>query len=345
MSKEAEQRLLRKAFSDISRGYSVAFYEGKKLFIKHLSHHEQVDLDVIHKTFQDEGVKEGLPTQDEMMKSLADEGVWTKKDDDELESILKVIERLVAGKKVIYLKSDLERQNQYIADEQKKYNIKKASKDKLLGLTAEAFAEKKVNEHYIVESFYLDSKFQQKYLADEFFDNLSEARMQSIIHFYNEEMEVVADKVIKKLAIQEFFQAYWNLSTENLHNFFGKPICDLTYFQIKLGSYGRTFKHLLEKADAYPEEVRNDPEKLLDYVRTGENAKQRMEDAAKNTENQNAEDGVVASTLFGAKDDEMKAIGVTSDPGTSSLSKELKKAQSEGKKGLNMQDMMKMMGV
>ncbi len=340
MNDEVQLRLLRKAFSDISRGYSVTFFEGKRLFIKHLSHHEQVDLDVLYKVFLDDAVKEGLPTQKYMLDHLKNEGVWTDKDDKEIESIRFLIERLVEGKKVIYLKSDLERQNEEIQKEELRYYHKKLQKEKLLGLTAETFAEKKVNEHYIVESFFLDNRCTDKYLTDEFFDNLPETGMQSIVKVYNKEMETVSDKNVKRLALQDFFQVYWGLSAENLYNFFGKPICDLTYFQIKLGSYGRTFRSVLEKADSYPDDIKSDPDKLLDYVRAGENAKQKMETAV----TKDTGDNTVASTLFGAKDDDYKAVGMKSD-GATTLAGQLKKKQAEGKKGLDMHDLMKMHGI
>lgn len=294
----------------------------------------------MYKSYVKEGDKEGLPTQEYMEAHLKTEGVWTEKDDKEVADIKNLIERLVEGKKVIYLKSDLDRQNQDIEENEKKYYAKKAQKDKLLGLTAEMWAEKKVNEHYIIQSFYLDEQFKQKYLTDDFYDGLSEVQMQDIVHAYNEEMETVGDKNIKRLAIQEFFQVYWSLSTENLFNFFGRPICDLTYFQVKLGSYGRMFKNLLEGADKLPEEVRTDPDKLLDYIRTGENAKERMEKAAQNS----PDNDVVASTLIGAKNEDYKAVGITSDS-TVSLSSELKRKTAEGKQGLDMHDLMKMHGV
>lgn len=332
---------MRKAFSDISRGYSVIFFKGTRLFIKHLSHHEQVDLDVLYKRYLDEGAAEGLPTEEYMLKHLSGEGVWTAKDDKELEDIKVVIERLVAGKKVIHLKSDLDNQNKFIQAEEVRYFNKKSQRDKLLGLTAEMYAEKKVNEHYIIESFFLDEGCKQKYLNDEYFQDLSEIAMQQIVKTYNDEMETVSDKSIKKLAIQEFFQIYWSLSGENLHNFFGIPICDLTYFQVKLGSYGRMFRGILEKSESFPDDVKNDPDRLMDYVRAGENAKERMEKASQNS----PDNDTVHSTLFGAKNDELKAIGIESDGGTSTLANELKKKKAQGQSGLNMQDMMKMMGV
>lgn len=341
MDKENQLRLLRKAFSDISRGYSVVFLKGKRLFIKHLSHHEQVDLDVLYKSFLDIGIKEGLDTEKDKLKSLAEEEVWTDKDETELEEIKKVIERLAIGKKNIYLSSDLSRQNEEIKKEEQKYLKKKIERDRFLGLTAEAYAEKKINEHYIIESFYLDASFVNKFFTEESFEEVTDGGLQEMIRFYNEEIDVVSDRNIKHLSIQEFFQVYWSLSTEDLSSFFGRPICNLTYFQIKLGSYARMFKNILEKAENLPEDVRTDPEKLLDYVRTGENAKKRMEEAAQSGGKEN---DVVASTLIGAKNEEYKAIGMKSDAGAVSLTEELKRKQAEGKKGLDMHDLMRMLG-
>jgi len=343
VEKENQLRLLRKAFSDISRGYSVVFLKGRKLFIKHLSHHEQVDLDVLYKSFFDEGIKEGLSTEKDVLKRLAEEDVWTAKDEKELEDIRLVIERLVAGKKVIHLKSDLDFQNAEIKKEEQKYNLKHAQKDRLLGLTAEAFAEKKINEYYIIESFYEDRACTKKYLNEVMFEEMSDKELQEIIQFYNSEIDVVSDRHIKLLALQEFFQVYWNMSGEELYSFYGKAVCELTYFQVKLGSFARTFKHILEKAEGLPDDVKSDPDKLLDYVRTGENAKQKMEQAASTSSGNEGE--VVASSMMGAKKEDYDAIGIRSDPGTTSLSAELKKKQAEGKKGLDMHDLMKMMGV
>lgn len=343
MEKENQLRLLRKAFSDISRGYSVVFLEGKKLYIKHLSHHEQVDLDVLYKSFFDEGIKEGLNTEAQVTARLREEGVWKDEDEKELADSKSVIERLVAGKKVIYMKSDLERQNEEIKKEEQKYAQKLNLKHKLLGLTAEAFAEKKINEHYIMESIFWDAQCTKKYLTDDLFEEMTDKTLHDIIQFYNTEMDVVSDKHIKHLALQDFFQIYWNLSGEDLYSFYGKAVCELTYFQVKLGSFARTFKHILEKADSLPEDIRSDPDKILDYVRTSENAKEKMEQAASTSKGNEGE--VIASSIMGAKMKDYEEMGIRSDPGTTTLSAELKKKKAEGKNGLDMHDLMKIMGV
>lgn len=318
----------------------MVFYKDRKLFIKHLSHHEQVDLDVLYKSFLEEAIKDGLPTEKYMLQDLKKEEVWTDADEKEIENTKQVIERLVAGKRVIYLQSKLEEQNKFIEEEQNKYYQKKIQKDKLIGLTAETFAEKKVNEHYIIDSFFLDAKCESRYLTDIMFDDLSQTSMQDLIRAYNAEMETVSDKNIKHLAIQEFFQVYWSLGSENLYNFFGKPIAELTYFQVKLGSYGRMFKNILEKSEGIPDEVKADPDKLLDYVRIGENAKQVIQKAEKNS----PDNDVVATTVFGANEKEMRSMS-EGDASTTTLSAELKKNAAQGKKGLDAHDLMKLLGV
>lgn len=339
MEKEDQLRLLRKSFSDISRGYSVALLEGHKVYIRHLSHHEQVDLDVLYKSFMMEAIKEGLPKEAAVLKRLSEEGEWTKKDDEELETIKTIIQRYTEAKKLIFRKSDLEAQNKLIEQEQRRYNEKLAMRVACLGTTAELYAERKINEYYIVESFFADPLFTKKVLTDEVFEHMTDHEVQDMIKLYNDEMEVVSDKNVKFLAIQDFFQVYWSMSPDNLFHFFGRPISNLTYFQVKLGSYARMFRDILSKAEGLPDEVRNDPEKLLDYVRVGENAKEKMENAKVASKND-----VVASTMVGAKSDEYKAIGIKSDSAVS-LSDELKKSKAEGKNGLTMHDLMKIMGV
>jgi len=342
VTKEDQQRLLRKAFSDISRGYSVAFLDGKRLYVKHLSHHEQVDLDVLHQSFVEEALNAGVEPETTKLKYLEEQGIWTAEDDKLLDSMKDTIERLVVGKKVIYLKADLDNQNKLIEAEQRKYNQKRREREQVLGLTAQSYAERKINEYYIIESFFLDDNFSKRYLSEEIFQDLTDEDIQHIVKSYNNEMETVSDRSIKKLAIQDFFQMYWSLSSENLYNFFGRPICNLTYFQVKLGTYGRMFRDILLRAENLPPEIRDDPDKMLDYVRAGENAKEKMQGAASQGP---SSDGAVASTLMGAKTEDYKAVGIKSDMGASvSLSEELKKKQSQGKKGLDMHDLMKLMG-
>jgi len=338
MEKEDQLRLLRKSFSDISRGYSVALLEGNKVFIRHLSHHEQVDLDVLHKSFMLEGAKEGLPREATVLKRLKEEGEWTDKDEKDLEQHKLIIERLTEGKKVIFRKSDLETQIRLIEEEQRKYNEKMAVKLAAIGTTAELYADRKLNEYYIVESFFMDSACTKKVLTEDVFEHMTDQEVQDMIRLYNDEMEVVSDRNVKYLAIQDFFQVYWSMSPDNLYHFFGKPISHLTYFQVKLGSYARMFRDILSKADGLPDDVKNDPDKLLDYVRVGENAREKMENAKVASKND-----VVASTMVGAKAEEYKAIGVKSDSSVN-LSDELKKNAAQGKKGLDMHDLMKLMG-
>lgn len=341
MLDEKEQRILRKSFSDVARGYSEVMYRGKKLYIKHLSHHDHVSLEVLHKEFYDYGINEGLLSEKDALFNLEKEGIWTKEDERELDLLKAKIKQLVDAKKLCYLKEQVDNQNKSIKEEEEKFAGKFIQRVKLLGMTAEAFSEKKVNEYYIKESFYYDPEFKNKYLTEDLFDNLSDRSLQEIMGFYNEEIDVVGEKNIKKLAIQEFFQAYWSFANDNVCDFFGKRVCDLTYLQIKLASFARIFRNILNNNENIPEDIKQDPDKLLDYAKTVENTKEIVE---KGSHGKGSQGDVVASTVFGAKGDDLKPLEGDKSVGTISLSEELKKKRAQGQNSLSMQDMMKLMG-
>lgn len=329
---ENQLRLIRKAFSDISRGYSQILYQNKRLFVKHLSHHDQVDLDVIYKQAYDEAVNKGAPTEKEALKALDDEGVWTKNEEIRFQNEKKYLESLIKDKQHIIKPSDLQKHEKNILKQENIFFELYKQKNDHLGLTAEKVAEKRLNEYYIVFSFYLDSNLENRYLTEEKYNNLSNEDLSSLVNLYNFEMSQTSDKEIKLLAIQDFFQNYWSMSDNNVSNFFGKPICDLTYFQMKLASYGSYFKYLLEKSEGIPESIKSDPDKLMDYINASEKGKEKME-SGKIGERDNA-----AVSMVGAKKEDYEAFGY-SDSEVVDLNKEV------AKKGeLDMHDFMRLMG-
>jgi len=329
---ENELRLIRKAFSDISRGYSQVLYQGKRLFIKHLSHHDQVDLDIIYKQAYEEAQQKGAPTEKEALLQLEQNDIWTKQEDVKLNNEKKYLESLIKDKKHIVKPSDIEKNNKLINKQEEKYLNLLNERNKHLGLTAERVAEKRLNEYYIVFSFYLDENFKEKYLDKEKYENLSNEDLAELISLYNKEMTETSDREIKLLAIQDFFQSYWSMSDNNVNNFFRIPICNLTYFQMRLASYASYFQHVLEKSEGIPEKIKSDPDKLIDYINASEKGKEQME-AGKIGERDNA-----AVSMVGAKKEDYEAFGY-SDSEVVDLAKEA------GEKGeLDMNDLIRLMG-
>ena len=86
----------RKIFCDIVRGYSRASYKESDVYIKHLTTHDQVDLEDIEQSFFDKARKRGVPTEEDTLKSLRKDGAWTDEDDSFIESQKAYIENLVS---------------------------------------------------------------------------------------------------------------------------------------------------------------------------------------------------------------------------------------------------------
>lgn len=331
-------RKLRKVFSDISRGFTTGYFRNKTLYIKHLNHHDQVELDVLRKRFFDEALIRGVPKENEIIEILKNGNIWNQEDEDEIKRLKEEIENVSKQKKYTHLTVQIDHANKIIKEAEKKLSELLSKKANLLGVTAENYSEKKVNESYILNSLFLDKNFEKPFLTQEELDNLSVPEFSKIIHFYNESCEILTEHNIKMLAIQDFFVSYWRLAQNDLYQFFGRPICENSLLQIKLATCAKIYTPILEKIHTIPEEIRNDPDAILDYVNAGEEAKKKIE---KNS--LKGEGG--ASTVFGAKKKDYENMGLRQ---TNSLSSAIKKKQEETgdkKASIGMHELMKMMNM
>ena len=75
----------RRIFRDIVRGYSSTIIDDKEVFVKHLTPHDQVELEEIEERYHQIALKRGVPTEEEMLAYLKEEGEWTKEDEKVIE--------------------------------------------------------------------------------------------------------------------------------------------------------------------------------------------------------------------------------------------------------------------
>ena len=114
-------------------------------------------------------------------------------------------------------------------------------------------------------------------------------------------------------------------------HFYGKPIVNLTYNQLRLILYARYFKNIISNNDKIPDQYKKDPDKLIDYINANEKAKEKMQQ--KDSQ---------ATSIVGATKEDYKYINM--DKGNT---KSVSLAEEAKKKGgsLDMKDLMKLMGV
>jgi hypothetical protein len=329
---QSQQSKYKKAFRDIKNGFSEIKVLENLFYLKHLSLEDQVDIDQIYDYYFEEAKNRGVPTNDETLKRLIEEKQWSSRQESLIKQEEDFIENLTKQKKVLYLKSEILRINADIESAQKRLYDLKNTKAAFFNRTAESYAEERVNDFYILKCLYKDKKLSMVAFEEDQFDNIDSETLTCIIKQYSEVYKNINDNTIQYLVLQDFFNLYMPFA-ENPTEFFGKSVCELTYNQVKLLIYARFFKNVFQQNDKMPQEIKNDPDKIIDYVNANENAKKAIENK-NNKENQ-------ATSIVGATSEDLEYIGLKAKgQKTLSLADEAKKKGGS----LSMDDMMKIFG-
>jgi hypothetical protein len=329
---QSQQNKYKKAFRDIKNGFSEIKVLENLFYLKHLSLEDQVDIDQIYDHYFDEAKSRGVPTNDETLKRLIDEKQWSTKQESLIKQEEDFIDNLNKQKKSLYLKSEIQRVNADIESGQKRLYDLKNTKASFFNRTAESYAEERVNDYYILKCLYKDKKLSKEAFEEDQFDNIDSETLTCIIKQYSEIYKNINDNTIQYLVLQDFFNLYMPFA-ENPTEFFGKSVCELTYNQVKLLIYARFFKNVFQQNDKMPQDIKNDPDKIIDYVNANENAKKVIENK-NNKENQ-------ASSIVGATSEDLEYVGLKAKgQKTLSLADEAKKKGGS----LSMDDMMKIFG-
>ena len=301
-SLEINLPILRKAFVDICKGYSVGEFSKKTIYVKHLGHKEHFDFELIQSAFEKQAKEDGLLTNQERLDYLKSKSLWTDKDDLEIEKQKNSIKRFEEGKNKASLPSMVKEYNKEIEKQKISLNLLVKKRNDLIGLTVESHAEKLVTDHYILKNIYLDKNFEQPLYEESDFDDLNDDEISGLINSYNLSTECCSDKNIKILSVQDFYQSYFFLCNDDLRSFYGKKIIDLTYFQVRLGNYSKYFKSLLENNDIskIPENKRNDPDFIEQFITTKTNSQKVLD----NQKGRNV-------GLVGASKQDFKDLGIT----------------------------------
>ena len=239
------------------------------------------------------------------------------------------LQKLVDQKKNTYLKSQIDVFNKQINDSLTKINELKNKRNSFLGNTCENYADQRITEEFLKFSLYKDKTLNNLCYKDEDFDDLSSEDLSELVSCYNKLLVNFSDRKIQNLVLEDFFSYYISYSEDPIH-FYGKPIVDLTHNQLRMILFARYFKNILSNNDKIPEDIKKDPDKLIDYVNANEKAKEKMQEK----DNQ-------ATSIVGATKEDYKYINM--DKGgtkTVSLAEEAKKKGGS----LDMKDLMKLMG-
>lgn len=300
--------LLRRAFRDIAAGHTRGIIADRTAFIRHLSYADQIGCDQKREEFYEEARAAELPTDEQKLVTLRKQKLWDDQKEQDLAAAKQLIIDLHEGKKKnAHMPSMVAGYLKRIEEAEKDYEVKMFAKRRLLELTCEVFADRCVNDYYIVSNLFKDPAMAEPLYSEEEFDWFRDEMVSTIIQDYNRETASCSEQNIKKLAMQPFFQKYFQLAGDNLTQFFGKPICALTFHQIDLLRWGSHFRHIYSSHDVagWDKKILEDPDLMTEYADSVSKGKEKMQEQGAYNE---------GTVVLGAKKEDAKALGLNPQP-------------------------------
>lgn len=326
---------LKVIFSEILRGYTLV--ENKdfgKIKIKHFNNFDSAELDIKNRYFYEKARDQGLPTREQKIEYLLKEDIWDEKKNKEILNLKTMIAGLKNSKSKVFLQAHIDDINRQLEENQLKLAHLEIQKEELIGFCAENYAQRRINEHYMQKAILKDNG--EFLLSNEDFEDLQQDQLMGLISTYNKNTRKFESPNLKKISLSGFFTNLFYLCENNAYTFFGKPLVELTFYQVELFGYARYYKSLMESSESkVPDEVRQDPEKIVEWFESSKSAREVMD------KSQTAGKEGSATSLVGATKQDLKRLGLDNPNETISLAK--KAAEKGG--SLTMEDMMKIHGV
>ena len=322
-------------YRDLIFGYSEERFESnnKKVFIKHLNDLETGRSERQYQDFLFLGQEKGLKTEEQTIDFLIDEKIWSEKNEKRIEDLRDKISELEASKSKLIIKAQLTQLQKELKPLEDELYILCHERHENVGMTAQSFAGKKISESTIQSSFYKNRELTELFYTEEEFDYLSHVEVNEALGMYG---EMVSKKFegeeIKRVAVCPFFMNTFILCNDDVSSFFGKPILQLTNFQVTLASFAKYFKGLMSNHKNPPEDYYKSPDRIIEWYEL-----QSKSAEAKSLEGKGEAGG---RSLMKANKEELSALENESE-GVMNLNKEIK----DGGGKLDMEQIMKMHGL
>lgn len=331
---------LKIVFSEIIKGYSKKNIQSfGTLFFKHINNQDSADIDIYNQQFLEKAKNMGLPTEKEQEEYLIKEGLWEELKNKRIIELEKFLINLRTTKSKLFLKAQIEQINTEIEKNELELKALKFERKDLIGFTAEDYTVKKINEYYMFISLFKDETLKERFFKEDDYDDLDNKDIISLIKNYNEVNSKFNEHNLKKISLASYFSNIFYLSKDDPFIFYGKPLVELSFYQIELFSYGRYFKGILTNAkNKPPEYLMRDPDKLIEWFEGSKNVDEVLNKNSKVAQKDN-----VATSIVGATTEDLKRLGVKKDDDIAGIDLTKEAAKKGGK--LDMQDLIKLHGL
>ena len=313
---------------EIFDGYSVSAFEGRDVFVKHINLRDQKYIHNYYERYKNIALSKGIESEEDRIAYIKAEELWEESDDLKIASLTEEVKNLKKTKESIFLPSQKESFQKTIDEKSiELYDLIKR-RDEIVGLTAESYASRRSNDEMLRFCIFKDPDFKENLHTE---DEFSELEPQQVIQL-NKIMTDVSNRMsednIKHAVLRPFFGMYIS-NCESPSDFYGKAIIDLSAYQMKVAMYGRVFHSIFQYTEDIPDNIREDPDKLISFSENQRN---------KGSNSGGLRDDADASAVFGATKEDMKAVA--KDGKAISLSEAAKEAGGK----LDMKQMMRLAG-
>ena len=186
MKEKTPKHLLRRSYMDILRGFTKTKVDKfGEFYFKHLDLFSSEEIDERKREYEEYAVNQGLPTEEEKIKELIKDELWSAEKDKEIENLEVLVSSLKETKAKFYLKRDIDNIQRQVDEETEKLQILQAQRIELVGFTTDSYSTKKINEFFIFNTSFKDRDLTEKFFEKDTFDELHEDDIMLLILNYN----------------------------------------------------------------------------------------------------------------------------------------------------------------
>jgi hypothetical protein len=314
--------------SEILQGVTVVDSSFGSLYFRHLSQVQQREAISESKIFEKEAASKGLLSREQSLEEIIQQEMWSEENEKQIKDLNTEIENLKKINSQVFLPSKKKEIEKNLKEKQNILFSMESEKEELLGLTVEKYSNNKIQKNIVGKILFYDREF-KKSVFDDLYVNEAFKEVE-IYKMQKDFFEKFNDTNISTAVLSDYFSMYLPFC-EDVLGVFGKPLRDLTSYQLKLISFGRYFLNIFKNTTKeIPENIAKDPELLISFYQN------QREDSRK----QSSTSGDGGSTYFGATKEDIEAIK-REDENAVDLSDEIKKKGGS----LNMKQMMELHGL
>jgi len=314
---------------EIFDGYTEFDFNGRALYLKHLTIKDQRNLHLYYEKYKEKALSKGVESEEDILSRIKEDGLWTEDDDLKIDNLGKELENLRKTKESFFLQSQKDYTQKTISEKESEYYTLLYKRKELVGKTAEDYASNMSSTEMIRYFVYNSKDLTNQAFTEKEFDDMDDDDLLKLKKIQLNVSNLMVEKTIQEVVLRPFFGLYLSFC-DNARDFFGKPLIYLSVYQLKMVVFGRIFQSIFQHVEDIPDNIKENPEKLLAYAdgkRNGGSAKDKF-----------IKDDAAGSTIFGGTKEDVEALN--KDNGGTSLSKEIKKAGGK----LTMEQMINLAG-